>query len=105
MIDQGLWVPGLGFVLAAQGTVAPFVTGPLLASARVRRILEPGHPCLERSREACTLLHRILMVAGEADAIATEWIGLLQAFEPEVQQEAFLDLLDGWIERGLVQPY
>ena len=45
------------------------------------------------------------MVAGEADAIATEWIGLLQAFEPEVQQEAFLDLLDGWIERGLVQPY
>ena len=96
--------------LAAQGTVAfctvaPFVTGPLLASARASRIREPGDACLERSREALTLLRRILMVSGEADAIATEWIGLLQAFEPEVQQEAFLDLLDGWIERGLVQPY
>jgi hypothetical protein len=40
-----------------------------------------------------------------ADAIAPDWIALLQAFEPDVQQEAFLDLLDGWIERGLIAPY
>ena len=55
----------LGY-LAAQGevrfcTVAPFVTGPLLASARASRIREPGDPCLERSREALTHLRRILM--------------------------------------------
>ena len=87
-------------------TMAPFVTLPRLEQARISQIRSAGDLHRERSREALTLLRRLL---GWPQQPCMLWQGEWDLFwrsQPEaLQQQAVLDALDGLVQRGELHPY
>jgi len=86
-------------------TTAPFVTGPAMEQARSSFIRPVGDASFERSREAMTLLRRLMLAQSDRASLAFDWLPFWQSLELETQQDALLDAFVGWIDRGSVRPY
>lgn len=88
-------------------TVAPFVTIPRLEQARTSQIRKPGDSCMERSREALTLLRRLLRwpTPNSEQLWNGEWDLFWESQSKELQQRAVLDALDGLVQRKELKPY
>lgn len=87
------------------GSVVPFVTGPILDLARVSSIRDPAGVQLERSREVLSLLRRVLLAGHDHQILLDEWSEVLRCLDRSEQQDLILDVVDGFVERGLIGPY
>jgi hypothetical protein len=88
-------------------SVAPFVTVPRMGLARCSQIRQTGDEGLERSREALTLLRRLLRwpAAGTAETWDGAWDLFWRSKPIRLQAHAAVDALEGMVRRGDLKPY
>ena len=87
------------------GSVLPFVTGPIPRLARLSNTRNSHATCLERSREVLTLLRRLLMSADDEMPISGDWIDLLYSMAASEQRQIAIDIVEGFVNRGVIKPY
>ena len=88
-------------------TVAPFATIPRMDLARCSHIRQTGDTGLERSREALTLLRRLLRwpTTGAEETWDGAWELFWRSQPVRLQEQAVLDALEGLVQRGHLKPY